>query len=262
MSNKRARTVSMDSVAVTKKSQGTETDAVSQVGQGLQVSIPPAVPHVYTNSYTVKLTYADNFLHNVSRGFNGYRLFRMNSIYDPDYTGVGHQPLGRDLWASMYDYYAVIECHYEVHIYNAADNTVTSTATGSSPQKLGSVQASFQRSTNTNDFGTGYNSVYPIAEQKNVTTKFVPPLHATTFTGTLTQGDFLVDAKDADDDQTWIAVGSNPTVARYFGYMLTSANVTQAGENYAPFSACEVYVKLDYVVQFTQVNNSYRAVPS
>lgn len=34
--------------------------------------------------------------------------FRANSIYDPDQSGTGHQPLGHDQWAAFYDHYVVL----------------------------------------------------------------------------------------------------------------------------------------------------------
>lgn len=41
-------------------------------------------------------------------GAPDYYEFRANSIYDPDYTGVGHQPSGHDEWAQFYQHYNVI----------------------------------------------------------------------------------------------------------------------------------------------------------
>lgn len=41
-------------------------------------------------------------------------LFRINSLYDTDYTGVGHQPLGFDQWATIYDKYVVRRARIKV----------------------------------------------------------------------------------------------------------------------------------------------------
>lgn len=35
-------------------------------------------------------------------------VLRANSIYDPDYTGLGHQPLGYDQLAALYNHYTVL----------------------------------------------------------------------------------------------------------------------------------------------------------
>lgn len=53
-------------------------------------------------------------------------LFRLNSVYDPDYTSLfGHQPRGLDQWAALYAQYRVHACSYNVEYYcTTADNTV------------------------------------------------------------------------------------------------------------------------------------------
>lgn len=37
-------------------------------------------------------------------------VYRLNSIFDPDFTGVGSQPLGHDQWAAFYRSYRVRGC--------------------------------------------------------------------------------------------------------------------------------------------------------
>ena len=83
------------------RSSGTQTnkrrrdaaEGASQVGQGLTVTVPKSVPHGYNNNYTVKLTYADNFRHDIAQAAgSATQIFCTNSIFDPDITGTGHQP--------------------------------------------------------------------------------------------------------------------------------------------------------------------------
>jgi len=50
-------------------------------------------------------------------------VFRMNSLFDPDRTGVGHQPYGRDQLANIYNRYRVNGFKYEVWGANASGGT-------------------------------------------------------------------------------------------------------------------------------------------
>lgn len=55
------------------------------------------------------MRYANTF--NLSHGGGGVvgkYVFRANSLYDPDFTGVGTQPLLRDQWANIYQNYIVV----------------------------------------------------------------------------------------------------------------------------------------------------------
>lgn len=44
---------------------------------------------------------------NPATGIPSAQLFRANSIHDPDFTGIGHQPYGHDTYASIYNHYNV-----------------------------------------------------------------------------------------------------------------------------------------------------------
>ena len=47
--------------------------------------------------------------------------FRLNSTYDPDYTGVGGQPRGRDLVANLYNRYLVMAAKVMLKFRNVSD---------------------------------------------------------------------------------------------------------------------------------------------
>lgn len=44
--------------------------------------------------------------------------FRANSIYDPNFTGVGHQPMGHDEWSSFYQHYQVKGARIKAQLAN------------------------------------------------------------------------------------------------------------------------------------------------
>jgi len=249
-------------------STGTQTAAqegAKQVGQGLQVTVPRSIPHLYNNNYSVRLSYADAYNLTVS-GSAGYtsRVYSTVSIYDPDVTGVGHQPIMRDLWSSQYDYYTVMAFHYHIELYNCGNDAITYTAVGTSAQKVGGVVAAMIRTTNTADVTNMANgTMFPALEMKNTEFQALWPDRSVVFSGTLTPGDFIVDAKDADADTTWTAVGSNPAVQRYIGLALNSVNSGGfPGASETPYSNIQIVLKFDYDVQFTQVNASLRGVSS
>lgn len=64
----------------------------------------------FSNQQVVFMRYVATVSINPNIGATGEHQFRANSIFDPDYTGVGHQPMGRDEWATFYDHYTVLGC--------------------------------------------------------------------------------------------------------------------------------------------------------
>ena len=45
------------------------------------------------------------------------KVYRLNSLFDPDLSGVGHQPYGYDQLMAIYQRYKVIYCDVEVGFY-------------------------------------------------------------------------------------------------------------------------------------------------
>lgn len=71
------------------------------------------------------LKYHDDLVINVSGTGGANYLYSCNSIYDPDYTGVGHQPLGRDQFADFYDRYVVLGSKITVTFKCRENDTAT-----------------------------------------------------------------------------------------------------------------------------------------
>lgn len=60
---------------------------------------------------TITMPYSAQInLNNTLAGQAAYWQFRANSIFDPDITGSGHQPLSHDQWALFYNHYVVKGC--------------------------------------------------------------------------------------------------------------------------------------------------------
>lgn len=56
----------------------------------------------------VSFRYCDTVTINAAAGVTATHVFRANSLNDPSYTGVGHQPLGFDQWSIFYQNYCVL----------------------------------------------------------------------------------------------------------------------------------------------------------
>lgn len=260
-SRKRARTHSVAST------QTAAQDGADEAGSGLAVTRPPRqVPHCWNNNFTVRLTYSDNFTHSIQNNSSTAvaQYFRTNSIYDPDVSNTGHQPFASDLWKGMYEYYTVLACKATVRLYNCYDDVATYTLGGLSKVKPGCVNVGFLATTNSADYVTS-GGAFPLCEMKNVSSMFLTPLNYLEYSHTYTPGDFLVDAKDADNDQTWTPIGSNSAVSRNFGYVISpgiTGTASLAGVSPTPVVLVQAQVILEYTVQFTQVAQTFRVTPS
>lgn len=80
------------------------------------------------------LRYSEVISLNPTLGSTAHQLFRCNSIFDPNQTGIGHQPYGRDTYASIYDHYTVLKSEIKITTvgatqYGTAGITLTDDST-------------------------------------------------------------------------------------------------------------------------------------
>jgi len=69
-----------------------------------------------------KFKYAGQFNVNPAVGVTAGYVFRANSLYDPDVTGVGHQPYGFDQMMEHYNHYEVLEACIRVRGFPTIDS--------------------------------------------------------------------------------------------------------------------------------------------
>lgn len=76
----------------------------------------------------VKHKYATSVQSSTAGGSVATYLFNLNSMWDPDRTGVGHQPYGRDTYVTLYNRYRVIGCSYRIAVIPSDPAVVTQVA--------------------------------------------------------------------------------------------------------------------------------------
>lgn len=96
---------------VPKKSLTTVPRNMISVGKGFPKKL--CMTHKYVDVTSVTST----------SGLLGKYLFSCNSMYDPNWTGGGHQPMYRDQCAALYQHYNVIGSRAKFKILNGATNT-------------------------------------------------------------------------------------------------------------------------------------------
>lgn len=76
-------------------------------------------------SLKTTLRYYDNVAINPGAGTAGSHVFIANGMYDPDFTGTGHQPRGFDQIMALYDHFVVIGSKITCYFYNTGTTNLT-----------------------------------------------------------------------------------------------------------------------------------------
>lgn len=62
----------------------------------------------FPKSHIVKLRYTDNKSYNAGVVTPAFNTYSCNDMFDPDFSGVGHQPKGFDQWMLAYTHFTVL----------------------------------------------------------------------------------------------------------------------------------------------------------
>lgn len=114
--NRRSRTRKSN---ISRKSRRIYRRKYKRVRRGIPrgVSVQANIPRMQ------KLRYVQDVQLTSTAGAPGFYQFRANSLYDPDYTGTGHQPMRFDQMAAIYADYCVVGSKINVkHVGNGLTN--------------------------------------------------------------------------------------------------------------------------------------------
>jgi hypothetical protein len=139
------------------------------------------------------------YLDSTTGGINR-QYFRSNSIYDPDQTSGGHQPLYHDTFESIYDHYTVVSSKLVVRYSN----------TSNAPWIVGAV---------IDDDSTASSNVDTLCEQTTTKHDYLTPLTGSRSSVVKTMNWSLKQMLGVDpftSQEAKTAFGSNPAEESYF----------------------------------------------
>lgn len=165
--------------------------------------------------------------------------FRANSIYDPNLTGLGHQPMGHDQMALLYAKYIVLGSRITVKIWSAdaSSNIISICGIITDADTTIGPSGAFQMS--------------EILENNKVSYKYVTHrvdvAKPTTITRNFSAKRFF-NVKDMRDNHAEYGaqIGANPQDQAYFHVFVNPMTTT------ADAPPLQAWVKIEYLVSFSQ----------
>lgn len=179
-----------------------------------------------------RLRYVDNIELTSSTGVIASHVFRANSIYDPDLTGTGHQPMGRDQMAQFFAHYVVVGSKITVEWLNNA---------GSSASESPCIVGVYLNS----DTSVTYTDINSFKEAKRGSFKTMQWVFMPVTTYKYSAKKFY-NIKDVKDNVRRIGapIGLNPDDGAYYQLLL------QAIGSYS--ASLTARVTIDYIVDFSE----------
>jgi len=247
------------------------TDGSDRSDQALVASLWDRTFCSYPPEMVIKLPYYFQNHYVQDNDISSPNQFRVNSLFDFDLTGTGNQPLGRDTWAAIYDYYKVIEVRLHAtfvstqHITGTTAQTTVGALTDGNwgaavmapayvggmldivadpPDSLTAWQHATMVTPNSTQRFTPIQRLGKIASRPNTTLHY-----QMTWTPDMFDTAVLNDATQ----NTWTPVGSNPANVNYFTPIVYNSNSANGTNNKLHYS---FELKTEMLVAFKNVTRS------
>lgn len=188
----------------------------------------------FPNSIITKLRYCDVYTLTSTTGATTSRVFRANGCNDPDYTGVGHQPMFWDQWTAIYNYYCVLGSKIHVTFKGTSSYSTVVCLQGSSTTSLSSTVSTYLEQN---------NGVHTIVGPSNT----MPEELFMTYSPLEQMGQEV-----KNDGSSMTAVGADPSAGEgtyYYGLLATTSDA-------ASTSTVDVIVEIEYTVKFSELSKN------
>ncbi|AXQ66120.1 MAG: putative capsid protein [Circoviridae sp.] len=193
----------------------------------------------FPDELVTTLRYADVITLTSTVGAVATNAFRMNSLFDPDSTGTGHQPYYFDQLAALYNSYTVIKSNLKVQFSLIANAIATAQPSG--PCIVGIA---------TDDDATLVATASTLLEIPGSKSTFLNNALGGNNVKTL-QVDYLPERDlglSNEDDTTGAAVGSNPSQVWYGVPYITETGLASP-------TSVNIKVDMTFLVRFRKLKN-------
>ncbi len=220
---------------VTKKGRYPVRSAIYNVPRGISSTTKHyGVPGVFTT----RLRYVDNYSSTLSGATPTRYSFRLNSLFDPDYTGGGHQPMYRDQLIALYTNYTVLGSIAKFYFNQIADD---GGATDYGPILCGVLK---------DEDGSVSSTVTDLQENNTSVFTYLTRDNGGSKTLTCTYSPRADLGRDASDDTVGASAGNNPSQVSFANVYL--ANLGNTALN----PTISWTVEIEFLVKMTRQNNA------
>ena len=232
---------------------GTESE---QYGDKAKIqNIWKRTPSAYEGEKLIDLPYSQFINHNCAVGVSAPQQYKVNSIFDPDLTGSGNQPLGRDTWTSIYNFYKVLETYIVLTVTELTDDSTGATGNNQTPSLVGwMADITANPPSNLNQWimasmtsNTNSQQVFSNLKISDIINGRGSKTHVFTYKWDASQFDTSIIDNTKNE---WTPVGSDPANINYFSVVYYNPNALSATRT--------INIKCDirYLVAFKQVNRT------
>lgn len=186
----------------------------------------------FPKQMVVKQKYFDTFTISSSSGAIGTHQFILNGLYDPDFSGAGHQPMYFDQYMSIYNHYTVIGAIVRATFVPIEGNTIPMNValwqnddTTITPTSIDNMQE--QSKARAYILGSGGDTSRTLTLKWSAKKTFGPPMANTLLRGNLS---------------------NNPTEQSVAVLAVQSSNLSTTG-------SCSVQVSIEFVTVYSELRD-------